>query len=193
LPGLWRERRVNALAISLGLATSTEESAICVLRRKDEDGWALDGQDEDNTLAVGRVGCLRGPFRLQVFALTSGNLVLASPSLILAGEGFRPTADLAAALTKPLDSGPSSMSFDVLAANVVDGEEPLTSTPIGDAIGEVVVQISPAVSAKVMPLRYVPQNLRQEDGEDAEQNGNGSGIVKLATIGPDAIVDSCEP
>jgi len=196
LPGLWTERRVHSLALCLAAAeeqwSDSEDREVVIVRRADKDGWALQGSGADNALAVGRVGGLRGPFRLQVWAQTDSNLELGKPLRILAAEGCLPTAELEQALMRPLHERPLPLRFQVAAVPLPLGLNALAGAEEGAPVGEVCIELIPGGNSKIMPRRYM---LPEDDAAGAsqastaaEEGGDGHGDEEgLPSIGPDSV------
>lgn len=154
-PALWWDRRVQGLVLSL--AQVDEEGApaseVFVVRGWDQDSWALQEDMTENS-AVGRVGVLRGPFRLQITALLEPNVEMTKAVKDIVGFGQLPNEDLTESLLKTPDQDEDEGHvFQVVAtrSSLLGEEFPVKE---GQRIGRVVVCVMGQADKRVMPKNF---------------------------------------
>jgi len=126
LPALWRDKQVRGVNITLWQSEHFEVDALKLVKARGIDCWALDPQQEEN-LVTGRVGNLRGPLRLRVYALVEGNIPMSKLELYTAAFGEMPSSALAEALGKPFsEEETTTLRFEVQAREGAVGEKTQT-------------------------------------------------------------------
>lgn len=155
MPWLWRERRVISLVINLGQSHPQGLNQVKIGRAAGPDQWCAQARSstDDGSVGLGRVGQLKGPFHLQVYALLEGNLQMTLPFKVLAASGELPTELLVESL---VTLRPTFMTFSVKAqgrlANGGAGLRLREEPPLG----EVAITLWPHLNGQILPERFVP-------------------------------------
>lgn len=130
------------------------------------DSWALGAHVLEN-LAVGRVGSLRGPFRLQIDALLESNLEMTEAFRVTIGFGTLPSADLMHALARAEGVQCPPFQFQVVADRTPFIDD-LLNGRAGDILGSVLVEVDRDLDQKILPKRLMAA-YKTEDTQDAEE------------------------
>jgi len=154
LPSLWSERSVQSLVVYLrsssghqGMATGHE---VNILRSQGHDRWCAQA---DRSLAVGRVGQLRGPSAVCIDAVLETNLEFAEPSRALVAMAEMEGEALEKAL---MNVEKTSVTLEL--KSVPDSS--INSTE--GWLGRITLCLAAALDRKIMPVCFMPQQV--EDG-----------------------------
>jgi len=155
LPLIWKTREVRELSVSLAQGGKfLSRSEVLITRAARLDSWALGASMIEN-IASGRVGCLRGPFRLQVDALVESNLEMTEPFRVTVGYGWLPTRMLLDALSLPFGMTSNTMTFEVKAERSSFFDlllsEGVAVEDIEAPIGQVTIDLARDTDAKILP------------------------------------------
>jgi len=115
LPALWSDRQVHGIHITLWQNDDESMNTIRLVKAKGFDNWALHSKQKEN-ITSGRVGQLRGPLRLRVYALVEGNIPMSTWEIYTAAYGELPATCLSQALEQTASNfeGKVSLRFDII-------------------------------------------------------------------------------
>lgn len=173
-PALWWDRRVRGLVISLAQAhdEGLPHSEVFIVRGWEPDSWALQEDMVENS-AIGRVGHLRGPFRLQVTALLEPNVEMTKAVKVIAGFGTLPNIELTSSLVRtPMDDEELGHVFQVLAvpSSLLGGDFPIDE---GQHLGRVEVCVMGQTDKKVMAKNFSPSGVETNFFQDYVSTASG--------------------
>jgi len=166
-PKLWEEPRVGKLAISLARAKfCTSVNQIIVLTRGvGKDSWAPWDDGEQAGVASGRVGELRGPFRIQVDVDFEGNVAFSRPFRQIAGYGELKMEDVINSLQGKQDCKKMTCEVKAIGSPLTEGECGIEENEV---LGQLEITLKPRIESKVS-MNIIPNGHGVEDRNELQE------------------------
>lgn len=152
LPSLWLERSVQSLVVYLRSSSGHHDmlrQEVHILRSHGRDRWCAEA---DRSLAVGRVGQLRGPSAICIDAVLQTNLEFAEPSRAAVAVAEMEGEALEKAL----------MNVETMSLTLELKCIPNSSIASSDGpLGRIKVSLAAALDRKIMPVCFMPEQVEE--------------------------------
>lgn len=152
LPSLWLERSVQSLVVYLRSSSGHHDmlrQEVHILRSHGRDRWCAEA---DRSLAVGRVGQLRGPSAICIDAVLQTNLEFAEPSRAAVAVAEMEGEALEKAL----------MNVETMSLTLELKCIPNSSIASSDgSLGRIKVSLAAALDRKIMPVCFMPEQVEE--------------------------------